>query len=397
MSALTLALSMLVPFTSYAGGNSGGGGGGICLTNNKCITLAQAGFRIKNLNERNYSPLITEEVIAELEAILAIFPKQVNLKPVTVLGEEGDIVDVEISDAKKLAVFLQDYKTILEANGATDLAKTVELMAFTASVETSNSFQKKSFTYLIKGKFDSLNPRGRALTLIHEYLLRLGFPLKDVISLDGSILDYLKAVENNQKPDLVGLIKLTEKISPRYKYYTNSYMMNEALDGKPLLLTNLDIQFSPVRREFYDIVGITSTLSFYEIQKLKKTYPKMKFVKEDEEIITPGGGREAGIQDFKSYLLDIADASPSKKVKVTNAMFDQFLKENGDSNFKLCGDKTDYRSWFVPSTDEGFQFPRLIGCRIDSSDPLTVNLNGVNLGLQKDLTCTIKDFSLSCK
>lgn len=386
LKLLPMALLVLLPFSSFAGGNSGGGGGGICLENKKCVTLAQAGLRIKEAAE-DQNNLLTTELLSELESVINQLPPQLHIYADDVIGKKNDIREVQIDNQKKLKSFIKEYQQILEENGDLSLAKYVELMAFTSREENQTKV-----TYLIREKFDALDARGQALILIHEYLLRVrNLSLKDALIFDGTVLDYLTALEENKRPDATGLIRISEKL---HAGYINSYYFNEALIGKsPLATQNFTVK--------KDGDESTIVLSYKQILQLSKSYPKMKFVKDNETVVLQNMGRMSVLKSFLNYL--IKDLSGFKTVVLNKEYVEKFQGQYNimSSYYNVCESYSDQSSWIVANeTDRSLNFSLNVDCALyplnlkteypvypDTFETIFKNINGLDMNFEKEITC----------
>ncbi|MES2770340.1 MAG: hypothetical protein V4596_14450 [Bdellovibrionota bacterium] len=228
------------------GADGGGGGGVFCLTKDKCVTLAEAGLRIKQdvapksvaAPPANFEFVITQDVLNEVDAILKTINKNskyrfkvglANLDLDTGLDSEMNkrYKVVEAYDGVKYKRIISDYNKILKEEGY-DQSFSI------------GAVSDRDTTYLLPDYF-KLNSRSKALLLIHENLVRavlsstLEYAMEPVqlriyatrfaLKLDGYLLDLLN--DKNKNSYALALLKDTlfdgRRTHPIHFYYIDKY------------------------------------------------------------------------------------------------------------------------------------------------------------------------------
>jgi hypothetical protein len=200
MKKLIFTVLTICNLNAYAG-NDTGGGGGFCI-NNKCVTLAEAGFRIQD--ESTYeAPVIGLEVFTEVRNIVNQLTVQQIYK------------DILINDAvAKPGV----YKKVLSYNSQTLEKIKMEYLAVLESQHMSSenlvfyALSDKKKSYLLP-EFEKLNTRSKALILIHEGVVRRTGSVINALKVDGAILDTLNGKYKNL--ELIEAIAMDDNYADR--------------------------------------------------------------------------------------------------------------------------------------------------------------------------------------
>lgn len=219
MKKLILTILIMSGVQAYAG-NDGGGGGVICITSEKCITLAEAGLRIKADGASPAAPqrpALSLEVVKEVEAIINALPLHFEVRsalekitnvPVTAYRA------VEYIDDKNFKKIKEEYYKILSENNfpSSDLE-----IAAVSDFET---------TYLLP-EFYKLSLRSQALTTIHEAVVRKTGSVLKALELDGYIVDALNGKQNSYEltRSIVGIGY--DNLSSTVKYVVASYIRDQ--------------------------------------------------------------------------------------------------------------------------------------------------------------------------
>ncbi len=182
-------MCFLLMASAFAGDKGGNGGGGICVSENKCFTLAEAGLRISLEVDAFF---VSEEVEKELDLILEKLPlhhlEKVLLKQRT-LGGRGTFRRILKEETVKFQHIVRGYENLLRKYNPKIDRKKFTLYAVSDSLVES---QKVYQTYLLP-EFFKLSARDQALVLIHEGHVR-GKPssfVESAIRFDGYVYDFL--------------------------------------------------------------------------------------------------------------------------------------------------------------------------------------------------------------
>lgn len=184
MKKLILTALTVLTFNAKAG-NDVGGGGVLCLAQDKCITLAEAGLRIKQeaiTAAGPQKPVVSQEVMDEINVIKSLMPKFpgklqnsfwdfMNVSP-------HSFVRVESFDPVKFKKVKAEYAKILAENSFP--IDSVEIAAVS----------EPKMTYLLP-EYDKLNTRSKALFIIHECVVRASGSFAVALEMDGYIQDAL--------------------------------------------------------------------------------------------------------------------------------------------------------------------------------------------------------------
>ena len=229
-----LALSMMFPLNGFTaeGGNSGGGGGGLCI-GKKCITLAEAGFRLSEKRTPIKDPVISSKTFQRADEIIRL----IGFKNTKLL--EDFILEVIASphvfekviqyDNRSLKKIRKEYLALIEESGLSK--ENFKVLAYS----------NREKTYLMP-EFYAADTNSQALTLIHEAIVRATGSFTTALRLDGHIQDMLesKSVEMAQIVSI--LTKATgifsPKISSRNKkeLILGAYIQEENGHGRSLAL-----------------------------------------------------------------------------------------------------------------------------------------------------------------
>ncbi len=389
VQALALLVS-LSSFSAVAGAESGGGGGGICK-GNKCITLAEAGFKFTNPTNPNYE--FSYQVIKELDDINSKLPLKISTE--AVIGKPGDVVVVEVSNDRRVKKFLKDYQSLLVANGSADLSKRIELLAFTNGKKT----------YLIREKYESLDTRSQALLLLHECKLRvMGMSLTEALKTDIATVDYLKALESNRIPNLKNYLAAqfdTSKMSSDY----SDYLLHEVLKGY-----GINEAGSVIMRKHISYKNSFS-LSYRDILEIKQFIPAIAdYIAPGEYTVEQKTDRSSIVHNFVESTLDHLRSSEAKKIIISNESFNNFVNKNYPDRLSvldLCGgiNEIGYR-FSLNQNNSDLQRIQAVNCYVsnfeipsytlrNSRTEITGNISfldgmtGLNLNLAKDVVCTL--------
>jgi hypothetical protein len=185
-------------------GHEGGGGGGVCIQG-KCMTLTEAGFRIKGEESASKVWNLTSAVLAEINNIAATLP----------FGN-AEIKKESVSNSLYKQV-LNNYKKTLKETNNSHMIK--DLQIFAISTEAT--------TYLLPSFF-KLSEKQQALILVHEGIVRnRNQDYKLALKFDGLYLDYLEG-------------KNDPTYSPVSFYKTLANLTNERTAQIPLLVKYIE-------------------------------------------------------------------------------------------------------------------------------------------------------------
>jgi hypothetical protein len=298
---------------SYAG-TDGHGGGSICI-GSRCMTLAEAGFRIAT---QSTSPVeISPDVIAELKLIDSELPSFLfssflgNYKLLDIskiIGEPGEIRFIASANPKLVDKFFKEYTRILIDNNAQQLIKDFSVAGFTDTSER--------ITYIILDRYNKLSTaRSKALLLIHEYSLRsLRRDLKEALRFDGAIVDYLNAREKNHYENF-NAIDFLKTTLPKQAY--GGYIWGDILHRTgPLPVQEIFTSYSR-RGEF-----ATVSLDYMKILEDRKYEPHISSYIEPGDYSFQYISRDDIIND---YIRAVADNQ--KTIVFTSKNFEEFLSK----------------------------------------------------------------------
>lgn len=397
--ALVLFVSFLFISVTFAGDRGGNGGAGIC-SNGKCVTFAQAGFRLIN-DENAYIPPMN--LLTELDKISQLMPKKLSLSTSEVISKYGDIVMVEIVDNVTVEKFLATYEGVLSNHGFSEKPAGLELLAFTV----------ENKTYLIKNKFESLNLRGQALLLIHEFSLRVKkADLEEVLMFDGALVDYLRNVEMNGEEDYLSLLTHSQAIFLINPELQRAYTLNEILKqyGQPLLVNGFynefDYSLRTVDRKYVGKMNI----GFDGLIRGSELIPDLYKVMSSGEIYTYVTARSDILGEFASYLSKLVQKSPKGFIVLNNDLMEQFLlsiknrySQSEIDAARYCGDLEDISVILNKGIEaQKLDFPVALMCHGISETALYLKssifsrLTGLSLNLEREFTCKNGPIQLEC-
>ncbi|MES2768972.1 MAG: hypothetical protein V4596_07495 [Bdellovibrionota bacterium] len=160
----------------------GGGAGGFCVED-QCVTLAEAGFRIKEKSLD--TPVVSSAVFNEMKSIIQSLPLTVEMKSDLVLYSTGTseiYKKVDSYNEENFDSYKSEYRKILSENPQYKPNPAEELKLFAVS--------NRDNTYILP-KFYSLSTRSQALVLIHEGIIRKTQKVPLALRIDGAIQDNL--------------------------------------------------------------------------------------------------------------------------------------------------------------------------------------------------------------
>jgi len=161
--AITILATMFVAQTASAG-TVGNGGGVICITPDKCITLAEAGLKLKHQPEGFYRlPQALLDHAKLIISISGIHPEIQRTLFQRVLGKTKTYQPVETIDEKKHAQLKAAYLKTVKDIDANFRLNNFEIVAWSDS--------ENKVTYLLP-RFFELTMRRQAYLLIHEANVR---------------------------------------------------------------------------------------------------------------------------------------------------------------------------------------------------------------------------------
>jgi hypothetical protein len=219
MNKLILLVLTLYAFNAKAG-NDVGGGGMICISPKNCMTLAQAGLRIKEEPidvSAPPAPAVSFEVIKKMQEIIKTLNIPSDLKSAfyRITQEPANIYKkVDFYDPKKFEIVKKEYNAILDENN------------FSTSNLIIAAISDKKSTYILP-EFDRLNTYSQALVLIHEGVVRQSGSVKLALQIDGAILD-----ASNGKPNMHQLTTLVAKAFDKFSFhhYTVATLIKEQVN-----------------------------------------------------------------------------------------------------------------------------------------------------------------------
>lgn len=334
-----LVLTMSIPLTSYAltttppvimAGNEGGGGGGICF-GGVCRTLAETGFRLAPVGPEFE---IDQEALEMLEKIRSQLPRWLRYKydRGIVVGHRGTVVAIEVQDQEKVRLFIEEYKTIIRRQTPDFNFADFQLLGF--------SVEKK--TYLIADKFNRLrDPLSRAMLLLHEMYIRVyKSTVADAVRLDGMVLDYLKAKQENRFDDfdfwsfyrVLGDAGLIDKNKAHSMMIAESFKRGMTSDDLKSIMTfagSMEIDYS-------------------KALDMRRFHPRFAQDLGDKSFLVEGSDR----REVAHQLSSILKAIPANQT-VTFTAKDLNSKIAVENSLSLCGDRGDNKYVFTTkSLDE---------------------------------------------
>ena len=371
-----------------AGNDQGGGGAGICISN-KCMTLAEAGFR---LVPEQMGKEISNDVLAEVGNILKLLPSS-NLTVSKIIGERGDIKFVTTANEKTVKKFLQNYNKVLQSNNGSNLSENLQIIGFTVK---ENIRYAKSTTYIINDKFEQLSSvRSKALLLIHEFTLRVyGYNFIQALALDGAIIDYLNARESNDwnKIDLWYFLNKFYDLENAHKYMIGDLLHRMGpMDSLVLFDSNdLELTYSKILENRKYDSRFSKYFSPTHISGVK-LYSRGSLIENYIARIMP----EIEIPKYSSSL-------PEKTVVFTKENFAEYIKsvnENAEiikllKNCKNASDEVELLHSVLQ--EDGLHRPVRSSCSTWSKDEFTnyifkfmsPYLEGLELNIPGKLVCT---------
>jgi hypothetical protein len=187
------------PSSSVGDHQVGNGGGGICIAGG-CVTITEAGLRIRGPQEQftSLDPQTIQALVALAEKVP--FGDYRQLIIAKAIGTGSTFKRLEIVDPEKLEVIRQRYLSVLRRHNPALEDADFQLFAFAGR---AGQYSSEYFTYLLPSFFQ-LSPQQQAKILIHEMNVR---PPTDeqmflnVLELDGFIEDLAGDLELFMKPD----------------------------------------------------------------------------------------------------------------------------------------------------------------------------------------------------
>jgi hypothetical protein len=236
MSFIRIVLSIFLtgmPLSVFAatGTSNGGGGGGLCDVNG-CKTLAQAGLRIND--EYEYYD-IESAVLNDLETVLKQMPYGIKLYAkslfLEIIGEEKTFRLATPENLPAYKQFRNDYLNLIKVVAPeTDISK-FDLLAAS----------DRETTYILPNYF-GLDTRGKSLLLIHEYLVRKGRDLRDILRFDGVFKDYLTEQSEQNTWILAGAIEKVNLLKADFPAnHTATIVFDDALIRHTSIMNKIDI------------------------------------------------------------------------------------------------------------------------------------------------------------
>lgn len=397
MKSLLISAAVLSISMSTFASDKGNGGAGICR-GETCVTLAQAGFRIKDPREYQMGLRIPEEVLDELDRVVSIIAPLLSklqknphspspLSSDTVIGTSDTLKFIAVEDDATSRYFLDQYRRTLAANGDTTHSSELEVLGFTSN----------GVTFLIDTKFERLTPKGAALLLLHEYFLRdRDFDLTQVLTLDGAIVDYLK------HSDLVAFLNTVQGLPGIEEDKRKAFLFNA------IVYKNGKLKLTPELAAKVYTYGSKHLLRFDEMTflRIRKSYPESSLLLGHQESglelndqrrvypLSAGIGRS---------LRECIQNSSSGTCTLSNANFKAFVGNH--VSLKHCGDFYDQSKYFIGNA--GLEFATYVDCsngggldyipvaRLLSSYRIYARLNGENLNLISPLTCRLQKATFS--
>lgn len=400
MKKLLITIAML-PIMSFAG-QDGSGGGGICI-NNKCKTLAEAGFRPISDN----STVIGSDVVEELRYIESILPNVGIFESSWVIGKPGDVEFVSYANPEIVQKFLAEYRKVLNNNNGQEYSKNMEIFGFTVEASTTSKEYTEPRTFIITDKYSKLSKRGKALLLIHEFSLRKdGMKLQEALARDGALVDYLKAFENNNWENFDTIYFLYAALG-KYRY-TTRHLAAELID-KVGLNEGQNILTSVGPSNFEHTARVK--LDYAKILENNKYYPNFStYAKETIFDLTTHGQSRGDL--IVGYFLETegnAIESKNKKTIVYSNKGLQNYLQKLDVNLKnvleLCGNQYDSRFLvYNKKVSPAFNELKVAECRYPNGNyglgraTALKYLNGLQFDVPGKIVCTKRniDIDMQC-
>ena len=401
--SIVLGLGILA-FSSFSlaaeGGANGGGGGGICYANGKCVTLTEAGFRIsKEVNTTQGDYEVSYNVVEELDKINNSLPSEFrSFSASSVIGRPGALVMLETVDPARTEQFLKEYRKVLNENASEELAKKVQILAFTIGNKT----------YLIQNKYEALDDRSKALLLIHENSLRTNKKsVQEALVLDGAILDYLKALENGMEPNLSGLISALSD-----ENFKKSFLLNEFLKTSGPVYLSQEVIPNVINEYKYQP---SFYFSYVTLIKMSKLNPEIKKQLVPNELMYFHARNQEGVLNSSAQIVgkalaELADQAilrGKKTFSLTNELFEGIIesyKLPEREAYNLCDSQKEMGAVLVENFSHPTSpaSPTFIECvpvakRYNAltgkqnhyrfEDALIENITGLSLNLKKEMKC----------
>lgn len=213
MRKLLVVLLAILPSLSHGSTDIGGGGGAFCI-NEKCITVAEAGFRLVPPTDQMSRPALTMELIQEVVRVIQALPIDDDLQSMlqkNVLATTDNFLRADSYDERAIKKYKKEYETILRKYSISN--KGLKIVA----LSTKSRNASESRTYLLPEFYSDFNIRSQALFLIHEAMIRATGNLEDALLLDGATLDSLSP--DPKQWDLVNLSKMIILMNDNKKLY----------------------------------------------------------------------------------------------------------------------------------------------------------------------------------
>lgn len=340
---LTLFLSPISLLARGAeGGNAGGGGAEICLSPNRCVSLAEAGFR---LSQPDVGFEIDPATLTALDKISALFPS-FTIRTNEVVPDRETIIPISVDKEGLAELFLKRYRKMLIEHGEPALAEQVKLAGFSVGKKTylfdsdNNSDNNSGYKALTPG--DS-----RALLLIHELAIRRGATQEAAIHFDGTLLDAMKAIENHQPVDRWSLILAARDAHALFNGdvsvmagWTSHYLIAELLRFKGDVATSEEIFGSAV--EFHTDYPTGVTITYEQLLRARAIHPRAATdITKGKMWAEAFQGRQIILSRFILQLRDQALARGESQFFINNINFSEFVNQLGATDRKIlakCGD-----------------------------------------------------------
>jgi hypothetical protein len=396
-SILAIGIALTASVADATGDKEGNGGGMICIAK-KCMTLAEAGFKP---SQGGRAPELENEVIAELEKIVALFPPlpqsddiskiNIALTVEEIIGKKGDINFIESADPKKIDDFLSRYREILVGNDST-LTAQLEIAGFTEA----DKFGKRR-TYLIVDKFNQLsNWRSKALLLIHEYSLRVrGKSLREALLIDSAILNFIEATDRGDvsKLEVWNILKLLYPAGQWQAYIIGDIINRNGPMSPRTLFSNESTTLVLNYGKLLQNREIDQDISKF----LEPTRIQVRYVSRADLLqgfIASGGKKEAGMtvvytrNQFAEYIQNLLIRQPE-------------LRESFEQ-LKRCSIAAEDATLVATPVDKDsiFHLPSLAYCGVQGAwttyynkiaDGMGPYLDGLELNIPGKLVCKYTD------
>lgn len=179
-AVLILSMSLLAS-SVFAGGRDTGGQGALKV-NGYNLTLAEAGFRIREESKKD--PILTAPVINEIRRIINSIPvvwMREMLTNETIRLDQSKYIQTDSYNKELLKKIKKDYAKIMQENNFH--FKNKDFLILAVSSEGEN-------TYLLPKYFaQNTSDTTRAMAIIHEAVVRNIGSFEQALRLDGALLD----------------------------------------------------------------------------------------------------------------------------------------------------------------------------------------------------------------